>query len=111
MTENITISLSPFNSFDNFLTALYTISNYPYLSIQVITELINKLTKSDFNISDYENLRTKLNRLPHLYGKSFFSNLNLNETIESILDVSVLQTFESDTLSCTFCNSVLSKNG
>lgn len=100
--------LKPFSKLEHLLNALYVLVHYSNYTILTKTNIINKLTSLNKNNSEIEDLNKRLNNFPELYGKNFFENSQLKESIDSILIEERILNFISEASVCEFCNSKLS---
>jgi hypothetical protein len=104
------IDLKPFKSLDRYLEAAYILLNYPHLSIQSKSVIIDRITGSNNSVLDYLYLQKRIKTQPVLYGGNFLVNKNLDSKINSLLDTVVVMSFETDISKCIFCGCSIFKS-
>lgn len=72
------ISFKPFDMLDKYLEAAYIILNYPDLSIQTRSVIINRVTNSKNSVLDYVLMEKRIKIQPELYGGNFLVNKNID---------------------------------
>ncbi len=104
------ISIKPFDMLDKYLEAAYIILNYPDLSIQTRSVIINRITNSKNSVLDYVLMEKRIKIQPELYGGNFLVNKNIDIKIDSLLKSVNILHFETDISKCIFCDSSMFKS-
>ncbi len=104
------ISISPYISLDNFLSAAYILVNYTNYGNETLLDLINKVNFTHLiDVVQMNLLKRRLKCSPFLYGVNFLSNI-VTENIDQLFNESNKISFQSEASECSACGSFLERN-
>jgi hypothetical protein len=105
------LDISPFQSFDDFLSAEYVISNFSDKSRFAVLELIRVLMKHNYSETDLDKFVLKRLYFDKPGSSQFFRNIKkLDEFCSDfLLKKHLFPSFKTNLTCCLFCNATLAK--